>query len=447
MNNIPNIEVGILASESIVFSLSEGYTTTKQTISICGECIARLENNTIIIEQEGSTLLSAKEVTLNPQTLTENHFDISNVVIGVNFHWEQKENQRFQGTLKLIIAGNTIQAINILPIENYLISVISSEMSANSSLNLLKAHSIISRSWLLAQIEKQEELVNQSAKYKTIHESDEEYIRWYDREDHTTFHVCADDHCQRYQGITKAHNPNVAKAIQETQGEVLIYNNTICDARFSKACGGMTEIFENCWEPVNHPYLQGFADNHTNPEGFQLDLTQEENARAFIHGKPDAFCNTTDRKILNQVLNDYDHTASDFYRWEVTYKQEEFSALIKERSGFDFGKIKALIPVERGTSGRLLKLKIEGEKLIKTVGKELEIRRWLSKSHLYSAAFTIETENGNNKYPKSFTLRGAGWGHGVGLCQIGAAVMGEKGYSYQEILMHYFRGADIEKKY
>ncbi|MFA6401168.1 MAG: SpoIID/LytB domain-containing protein [Salinivirgaceae bacterium] len=443
----PNIEIGIIKKERIDFRLSGVFTFFNAPEARFNQGQAFAENGRLVIKTDEKTFYFDKEVSFIPDDLTVCHFEIKEVIIGVDFHWEQKEDQKFQGTLKLILVGDEIQVINILPVENYLISVISSEMSASSSLNLLKAHAIISRSWLLAQIQKQNDLVSAKTTYQLIHQTDEEYIRWYDREDHTLFHVCADDHCQRYQGITRANNPRVVEAVQETMGQVLMYDNKICDARFSKSCGGVAERFENCWEPVSHPYLTAVIDHPKPTHLHTMDLTLEKNARDFIHANPEAFCNTKDEKVLTQVLNNYDLVAKDFYRWQVTYSQEQLSALILNKSGIDFGQIIDLIPMERGTSGRLIKLKIVGTKKARIVGKELEIRRWLSESHLYSSAFTIEKLHFTGTIPGSFTLHGAGWGHGVGLCQIGAAVMGEKGYTYTEILMHYFRNAEIRKEY
>ncbi len=272
-----------------------------------------------------------------------------------------------------------------------------------------------------------------------------EIIRWYDREDHTIFDVCADDHCQRYQGITKASSRQVADAVRATRGQVLAYDDgEICDARFSKCCGGVTEEFQYCWENTPKPYLLAVRDGTgTMPH----DLTKEANAEEWIRSAPDSFCNTSDRKVLSQVLNDYDQETPDFYRWHVTYTQEELAALIKEKTGTDFGGIVDLVPVERGKSGRICRLKIVGTKATLTIGKELEIRRTLSKSHLYSSAFVVDKEGSKDGLPERFVLTGAGWGHGVGLCQIGAAVMGEQGYGYDRILLHYYRGADIKKLY
>lgn len=371
-------------------------------------------------------------------------FDLKDVTIGKKFHWEQKQEQRFLGELRFIIEGEEATAINTLPIETYLTSVISSEMSATSSLELLKAHAVISRSWLLSQL-------NQKGKCKCCDrvkttEAEDERIRWYDREDHTNFDVCADDHCQRYQGITKVSTKAVITAINETRGETLTYGDEICDARFSKSCGGVAETFENCWEDTPHPYLTKVIDNATEEDTDANDLTVEANAEKWIRSTPDAFCNTTDREVLSQVLNDYDQKTPDFYRWTVEYTQSQLSELIGRRTGIDFGTITELIPVERGVSGRLVKLKIVGDKKSLTIGKELEIRKSLSESHLYSSAFVVDKLT-NEKGETIFKLTGAGWGHGVGLCQIGAAVMASKGYNYRQILQHYYKNALLEKLY
>ena len=338
-----------------------------------------------------------------------------------------------------------ITAVNVLSVEDYLISVISSEMRATSSEEFLKAHAVISRSWLLAQIEKSKKIKSEGKKYNAFTKNEHEIVRWYDREDHQNYDVCADDHCQRYQGITRASSPAVEKVIRETYGEVLTYEGSICDARYYKCCGGMTEQFENAWEPVSHPYLRGIIDNPVLQEGFDTDLTKEDAAESWINGSPEAFCNTTDLKVLSQVLNDYDQETNDFFRWKVIYTQQELTELIKLRTGIDFGIITDLIPLERGVSGRITRLKVAGTIKTMIIGKELEIRKSLSKSHLYSSCFFVEktvTYEGTK-----FILHGAGWGHGVGLCQIGAAVMGARGYTYRQILMHYFRGAGFEKLY
>lgn len=429
----PKVSVGILWYKKITFLLNSPYICQDQLIE--GENIVSWKNGKIAWNGKlyDELLFEPKEDNAS--------FTLTDVTIGINFHWERKEDQVFQGALKLVVSNDTITAINLIKVEDYLTSVISSEMSPTASLQLLKAHAVISRSWLLAQIEKNKEIVSNKETYTAFTETDTELIRWYDREDHTLFDVCADDHCQRYQGITRAStNINIVKqAIKETYGEVLKSEERICDARFSKCCGGVVEEFQNCWEDIKFPYLVKLRDSENSKD--VPDLTQEQESIKWIHTRPDAFCNTQDKKILGQVLNNYDQETTDFYRWSVIYSQEELSALVLNRSGIDFGLIEELIPIERGTSGRLIKMKIVGSKKTLIIGKELEIRRILSQSHLYSSAFTVDKKDGK------FILTGAGWGHGVGLCQIGAAVMGEKGYTYSEILLHYYVGATIDKLY
>lgn len=429
----PKVSIGILWNKEISFALNNRYTCDGKEIT---------GDNSVSL-QDGKILWNGNlydELSFEP---SDNNaaFTLKDVVIGINFHWERKEDQQFQGALKLIVRNDLITAINLINVEDYLTSVISSEMSATASLELLKAHAVISRSWLLAQIEKNKEIIASKEKYSTFTETEDELIRWYDREDHTDFDVCADDHCQRYQGITRAsaNIQTVKQAIEETRGQVLQSENKICDARFSKCCGGVVEEFQNCWEDIKFPYLVKLRDDVDSSN--VPDLTIEAESVKWIQSRPSAFCNTQDKKILGQVLNNYDQETTDFYRWTVTYTQDELSALVLKRSGIDFGLIQELIPVERGTSARLVKLKIVGSKKTLIVGKELEIRRILSTSHLYSSAFTVKKDE------DKFILTGAGWGHGVGLCQIGAAVMGEKGYSYDKILLHYYVGASLEKLY
>lgn len=443
MNEIPVIHVGVQLKECIEFTLHGSYSTS------CGVILNGtykvVYNKDCFEMRNGSEQLTLPLNTQITSSDPEAYFTLHKVVIGINFHWEREEDQSFKGGLKLMHEDGKIWAINFLSLDDYLLSVISSEMSATSSLELLKAHAVISRSWLLAQIEKNVSLTDSKTNYQSINRTETEYIRWYDREDHLHFDVCADDHCQRYQGITKATSENVKAAIESTRGEVLFHNGQICDARFSKCCGGMVESFENVWEPVKHPYLQSFVDNNVEPSDYSLQLQDEQKAEKWISGSPRAFCNTNNREVLSQVLNDYDQETNDFYRWTVRYTQSELSELIKERSEIDFGLIQALIPVLRGHSGRLNKLKIVGSKKELTIGKELEIRKVLSKSHLYSSAFIVEKSELDGQIV--FTLKGAGWGHGVGLCQIGAAMMGAEGYDYKAILNHYFRGAELNKKY
>ena len=437
MNNIPNVKVGILSKSALEFTLYGQYKYLDTTLK--GIHKAWFDAGEIIFDGK-----PCKEVLLEPIDPENCHFGLNDVTIGVNFHWQRTERQCFKGSLMLLCENSAITAINIINIEEYLLSVISSEMSATSSLEFLKAHAVISRSWLVAQIKKK---ANIAIKHdETVANSDEELIKWYDRENHKNFDVCADDHCQRYQGINRESTDAVRQAIDATRGEVLMYDGELCDTRFSKCCGGVYELFENCWEPVHHDYLEARRDG-VDENNFP-DLTKEENAAHWIMSYPKAHCNTNDKNILTQVLNNYDQETSDFYRWKIEYTQEQISQLIKERSGIDFGQIIDLQPIARGTSGRLYKMKIVGSKRSLIIGKELEIRRTLSKSHLYSSAFIVERHNiSDNGIPQKFVLRGAGWGHGVGLCQIGAAVMGEKGYSYRQILFHYFKNATITKLY
>ncbi len=443
MESYTDIHVGIIRKDKISFHLSGSFEISGIRKQCTGSCEARTDKGKIIVQAGPDRLEFEGEVSFIPGDFSGDHFEIREVVIGIDFHWEQKEDQRFQGVLKLLMTGNEIQVINILPVESYLCSVISSEMSANSSLSLLKAHAIISRSWVLTQLDSRASTKQADAHHHLFRETETEYIRWYDHSDHRDFHVCADDHCQRYQGITRIHNPNVIQAVGETHGQVLMYDNKICDTRYSKSCGGVSELFENSWEDVPHPYLQKVIDNHEITGDYRHDLKVEKNAVAFISKNPDAFCNTKDESVLSQVLNDYDLSSRDFFRWKVRYSQQELSSIIADRSGIDFGKIKDLIPVERGESARLIKLQVVGTRKTLTIGKELIIRKWLSRSHLYSSAFSIEKKQVKDGIPGEFILHGAGWGHGVGLCQIGAAVMAEKGYSHEEILKHYFRGAII----
>ncbi|MEA5126674.1 MAG: SpoIID/LytB domain-containing protein, partial [Proteiniphilum sp.] len=437
----PLIQVGILLrQQKIDFSLPAGYKLNGEEMQP-GNYSVEMADGKILFNGQISD-----ELIFEAGDPHHNAFGLKNVIIGVQFHWERKEDQHFLGNLKFIVENGSLSAINIVSLEDYLTSVISSEMSATSSEELLKAHAVISRSWLLAQIDKIRSLESTGTGYQTSFETPTEIVRWYDRENHARFDVCADDHCQRYQGITRQSTELVKKVIRETWGEVLLHDGAICDARFSKCCGGVMETFENVWEPKAHPYLQAKPDY---TEGSPLpDLTIEENAEEWIRTSPPAFCNTQDVTVLRQVLNDYDRETADFYRWTITYSQEELSTLIRQRSGIDFGEIIALQPLERGTSGRIIRLKIIGTERVMTIGKELEIRRTLSKSHLYSSAVVVDTrDEDENGIPQTFILTGAGWGHGVGLCQIGAAIMADKGYNYQQILTHYFPESEIITNY
>ncbi|MBV4191411.1 SpoIID/LytB domain-containing protein [Bacteroides fragilis] len=434
----PKVQVGILSEPQIEFILLNSY-------HIKGKEIAGRQVVTYVDGQIRWQGHLYDELLFEPMHEESDAFELLNVTIGINFHWERKEDQRFMGALKIIVENEKLTGINVIHVEDYLTSVISSEMSATASLELLKAHAVISRSWLLAQIHKNKAITASQSLYSAFTQTVQELIRWYDREDHTHFDVCADDHCQRYQGITRASTEMVRQAIAATRGQVLMWKGNICDARFSKCCGGAFEEFQYCWEGIKHPYLSKQRDSKT---GSGLpDLRVESEADQWIRTSPEAFCNTKDKKILSQVLNNYDQETTDFYRWKIEYKQDELSELILKRSGIDYGQILDLIPVERGTSGRLVKLKIRGSKRTMTIGKELEIRRTLSTSHLYSSAFVIDKADIVDDVPGRFILTGAGWGHGVGLCQIGAAVMGEQGYPYDTILLHYYIGATIDKLY
>ena len=437
----PNVTVGIVSGQKIHFSLNKPYLAKGETVM--GEQVVEFS--------EGGVLWNGNQyskLTFHPQS-ADASFSLSDVTIGVNFHWERKETQTFLGTLRFVVEADKICAINELPVEKYLESVISSEMSATSSLELLKAHAVISRSWLLAQMKKRREVAASGNNFFSFVKKDDMLIRWYDREDHTIFDVCADDHCQRYQGITKETSPHVAEAIRQTLGQVLLDGEDICDARFSKCCGGETEEFQYCWEDTPKSYLTAVRDLVLGVKNEEHSSLQDEaTAERWIRSNPPAFCNTTDKKILSQVLNDYDQETADFYRWKVTYSQEKLQQLFEEKLKMNFGAILDMKAVERGKSGRISKLQIIGTEKTFTIGKELEIRRALSDTHLYSSAFVVDKYDKDEQgVPQRFEIIGAGWGHGVGLCQIGAAVMGEQGYAYNDILLHYYQGAEIKQLY
>jgi SpoIID/LytB domain protein len=363
-------------------------------------------------------------------------FSLFNVTVGSRFHWETREDQTFEGDLFLQLRKDeTIAAINEIPLEGYLKSVISSEMSAAAPIEFLKAHAILSRSWLLAGLGRKGK--TEATPVPAEGTSKGEVIRWYDREEHDLFDVCADDHCQRYQGITRVASEQAEEAIRETRGMAMTYQDEICDARYSKACGGLTEEFDTAWDGKRIPYLESISDASI-PHRL---VRTEEDARRWILSEPEVYCNTKDEALLEKILPDFDRETKGFFRWRVEYSPEELEEILEEKSGFDFGTLKEIVPLRRGPSGRISRLKIVGSKRSMIVGKELEIRRWLSRSHLYSSAFIVTAEAGR------FIFHGAGWGHGVGLCQIGAAVMATRGFSAEEILKHYFRGVEIKKIY
>ncbi len=430
----PHISVGIMAEQKIKFAFDTPFLFGKQEFA--GEYEAEFRDGKILFGGNLYDTLLFEPVEPQDFTAPQGGFMLYDVTIGIGFHWQRRENQLFKGVLRIVVEDDRLRVINDISAEAYLYSVISSEMSATAGLELLKAHAVISRSWLLAQKLNNEELSDKSVCERI---SDDEIVRWYERDAHHGFDVCADDHCQRYQGIGRATTTAVREAIEATRGEVLIYDGKIADARFSKSCGGVSERFENCWADEHHQYLTRVEDRLIDDFEMEFipDLTDEGNARRWIFSSPDVFCNTHNSDILRQVLNNYDTETPDFFRWKVKYTTAQLSELVARKSGMDFGEIIDLQPLERGVSGRIIRLRIVGAKRTMVVGKELEIRRWLSESHLYSSAFVVDrTEQG-------FLLTGAGWGHGVGLCQIGAAVMAHRGHDYRTILNHYFPSTSL----
>lgn len=438
----PRVAVGITSGPEVAFVL-EGSFMVDGTLQTGPQTVRAKDGRLLWQENSYDTLTFAPH---SPQS----SFTLPEVTIGIGFHWERQEAQTFEGMLRLEADGDRVWVINELPVERYLASVISSEMRATSSPSLLRAHAIISRSWLLTQMAHRINADHPSEATCGGWETEEELVRWYDRDDHQRFDVCADDHCQRYQGITRMVSDHVEEAIRSTYGQVLWDGKGICDARFSKCCGGATEVFSACWQDEDKPYLAAFLDRPAQAgqaADALPDLTDEETARKWILSAPPAFCNTQDKQVLRQVLNGYDQETADFYRWHIDYTQEELASLIARKTGLRFGKILDLVPLERGKSGRIVRLKIVGTERERVIGKELEIRRTLSESHLKSSAFVVTTQQGEDGVPQSFHLSGAGWGHGVGLCQIGAAMMGEKGYDHEAILRHYYPGATLKTLY
>ena len=427
----PKIRVGLMAAKEIRFCLNDSFSDGRAVyegemkITATG---GKLNWNGILIDS----------LTLKPNE-PGSTFTLHDVTIGIGFHWERREEQTFSGQLKFIVEDGLVRAINVLPVEDYLTSVISSEMKPTATKEFLKAHAVISRSWVLAQLRSPFHKADASAPITNDHILSR-IIKWYDHDQHTLFDVCADDHCQRYQGRTRIISAAAETAVKETFGQTLIHEGHLCDARFSKCCGGVTEQFETCWQDEHKPYLVALRDSSIN-EGALPDLTIEENAREWILSEPKSFCNSADGNILSESLNGYDLETPDYYRWTVEYTTAQVSDIFRRKSGLDIGDIVDLRPVKRGPSGRIYELEIQGTKSTVTIGKELEIRRTLSESHLFSSAFVVE------KTLDGFILKGAGWGHGVGLCQIGAAVMAAKGYTYREILQHYYPGTTLGRFY
>lgn len=443
INQEPLLSVGIYEREPQTRGVLNGRFALPDKTTLSGEFAVRPHQGKLVLAGgDGKELARGTEIRLVPEGNAT--FTLREVTIGINFHWQRKEDQTFEGTLRLLSnADGTITAINDAGVEQYLKSVISSEMSAQAPLELLRAHAITSRSWLVAMLERQKRFRNVGGPSRRGQETEAEIVRWYDREDHKLYDVCADDHCQRYQGITKIISPAAEQAVRDTRGVFLVHAGEICDARYSKSCGGRSEVFATAWEELDLPYLPTVSDAAVE----HPLISSEEAAERWMQSSPEAYCNTTDGSILRQVLPSFDQETTDFYRWTLSYAQEELTELLHKRSGIDFGQVRRLEPLRRGPSGRIVRLRIVGSRRSIVVGKELEIRRWLSKSHLYSSAFVVRAEGGTPDAPARFTLHGAGWGHGVGFCQIGAAVMAAKGFKAETIVKHYFRGADLKKLY
>jgi len=443
LNHEPTIAIGIYEGRRQARGWLIGLFSVNANAAAQGEFHVEVAPEQLVMrDTDGKEIARGKEITCLP--ISGESFTLRDVTIGVKFHWERQEDQTFEGALRFLRREDgTITAINEISVEQYLKSVISSEMNAEAPRELLKAHAITSRSWLVAMLERQKKFKNIAVPSRRSRESDTEIIRWYDREDHRDFQVCADDHCQRYQGVSKIISPAAEQAVDETRGVFLVYENEICDARFSKSCGGVSEAFENAWEDTPIPYLQPISD-----AAIEYPLIRDEaQAEQWILASPEAYCNTTDGNILRQILPSFDQETTDFFRWKIEYRREELEAVLAAKSGINFGTLLDLAPIQRGPSGRIIRLRIIGSKKSIVVGKELEIRRWLSKSHLYSSAFVVRAERDEKGIPLRFILHGAGWGHGVGLCQIGAAVMATKGFTAEEIVKHYFENAELRRLY
>jgi len=447
VRNEPRVAVGIMDRRPEVFGRLNGSFSANGSGPVSGPFSAKAEGKRVLLFDEANReICRSSSIKLRPsedpthsqaRTVSEPTFTLFHVTVGNRFHWEKAEDQTFRGDLIFRTAGDgTLAAINEILLEDYLTSVISSEMSPLAPQEFLKAHAILSRTWLLAALDRKR------AKGSFLPEKEpspkgEEVIRWYDREDHDLFDVCSDDHCQRYQGITKIATKQTEEAVRETRGKVIAYKDEICDARYSKACGGITECFDTAWGERQVPYLASITDG----PGLRPLIKTEGEASAWILSEPEAYCNTKDERLLEKILPDVDRETKNFFRWTIGYSRKELEEILGEKSGYDFGTLKEVIPLRRGPSARISRLKIVGSKRSMVVGKELEIRRWLSRSHLYSSAFVVKRETDR------FIFYGAGWGHGVGLCQIGAAVMAARGFTTEQILAHYFSGAKTKKIY
>jgi stage II sporulation protein D len=442
---MPTISIGLMTAPSVRLALEGAFVTADGQPVKAGIYTASTENGAVRLE--GETAVISPAITLMPVDFDACRFIVHNVRIGVDFHWEREETEQFQGVLKLIARGERVTMINELPIESYLVSVISSEMSPSCPPEFLRAHAIVSRSWLLAQLRRAAGAAPSAPPAQQC--GDEELIRWYGRESHQDFDVCADDHCQRYQGASKALSESAFEAVRDTRGQALMYADGVCDARYSKCCGGMTESYSAAWEDRDVPYLKPVFDGPGNiAPGYRLPLSIDANAEDWVTESPLAYCGMPTPELLADILPGLDQETRDFYRWRVDYSQDELSSILLSKLGVDFGRVRALVPIERGESGRIVKLRIAGEQRTLTIGKELEIRRALSRSHLYSSAFVVHVAGAEpSEYPAQFSLIGAGWGHGVGMCQIGAAVMADREYRHQEILAHYFSGTTVSALY
>lgn len=434
-----------MTAPAVRLALEGAFVTVDGQPVKSGIYTASAENGAVRLE--GETAIIAPTIALTPVDFEASRFIVHNVRIGINFHWEREETEQFQGALKLVPSGDGAILINELPLESYLVSVISSEMSVSCPPEFLRAHAIVSRSWLLAQLRRAG--LNATTGARSAQSEDEELIRWYGRDNHQDFDVCADDHCQRYQGISKAPSEAASSAVRDTRGQALMYGDDVCDARYSKCCGGMTESYSAAWEDRDVPYLKPVFDGPGNiAPGYRLPLSIDANAEDWITESPLAYCGMPTPELLANILPGLDQETRDFYRWRVDYSQDELRSILLSKLSVDFGRLRALIPIERGESGRIIRLRIAGETRTIVIGKELEIRRALSRSHLYSSAFVVQVAGGEpSEYPARFSLIGAGWGHGVGLCQIGAAVMADREYKHQEILSHYFSGTTIKTMY
>ncbi|HWO00106.1 MAG TPA: SpoIID/LytB domain-containing protein [Blastocatellia bacterium] len=437
---------GDSALRTVKLTLAGQYKASSGDVIDGGDYV--VSNDGDQVRLAGVALIKASQLALTPLAFEASRATVHGITIGVDFHWERSESQDFHGSLVFSPQSDRLMVVNELPLEAYLVSVISSEMSASAPRELLRAHAIVSRSWLLAQITNRYNAASVVVRdAATPGKTELQLIRWWDRENHADFDVCADDHCQRYQGIAKAFSQEAFEAVRDTRGKVVMWGDEVCDARYSKSCGGMTEEFRAAWEDRDVSYLQAVYDGESE-ETLRLDLTEEPSAEAWIRSKPAAFCNTESAELLTRILPGFDQETRDFFRWEVEYTNDELSKIILDRTGLDLGRLLSLEAIQRGKSSRIVRLRIIGEKQTAVIGKELQIRRALSRSHLYSSAFIIDAQrDSSSEYPKRFKLIGAGWGHGVGLCQIGAAVMAERGYSHEKVLSHYFQGTDERTLY